>query len=255
MTGSERLVTISCFHGQVNGFVAPGRDAIVAVDVIRSTTTAMTAVALGRRCIPVPSLEAAARAEAMLDRPLMAGELGGDMPDGFEITNSPAAIAKREDVSRPMVLLSSSGTRLMCAARGNVYLGCLRNHTALVDYLADHHEHVWIIGAGTRGEFREEDMLCCAWIAAALVDRGYVVKNAETQGIIDTWADRPVDAVLDGKSAEYLRATSQWEDLYFVLEHLDDIDCVAHRVGGEIARVDDAVVAESAIAGYGDDRR
>jgi hypothetical protein len=98
-------------------------------------------------------------------------------------------------------------------------------------------------------------MLCCAWIAAALVDRGYVVKDAETQDIIDSWAGRPVDAILGGKSAEYLRATGQWEDLYFILEHVDDLECVAHRVGGEIARVDTGVAAESVAAGYGDDHR
>ena len=33
--------------------------AIVAIDVIRATTTAATAAALGRRVYPIPSLEAA----------------------------------------------------------------------------------------------------------------------------------------------------------------------------------------------------
>jgi 2-phosphosulfolactate phosphatase len=255
MTSTERLVTISCFHGQVSGFVAQGHDAIVAVDVIRSSTTAMTAVALGRRCIPVPSLEAAARAGALLDRPLMAGELGGDMPEGFEITNSPAAVANRTDVSRPMVLLSSSGTKLMCAARGSVYLGCLRNHGAVVDYLADRHEHAWIIGAGTRGEFREEDILCCAWIAAGLMkNKGYVARDAYTQEVVDAWADRPVEAILAGKSAEYLRTSGQMEDLVYVLRHINDLDCVACQVDGELALVGTDVTRRSAVATQVDDR-
>ena len=33
--------------------------AIVAVDVIRATTTAVTAVSTGRRCFPAPTVEAA----------------------------------------------------------------------------------------------------------------------------------------------------------------------------------------------------
>lgn len=250
----ERLVTISCFHGQVSGFVAQGHDAIVAVDVIRSTTTATTAVALGRRCIPVPSLEAAERAGTLLDRPLMAGELGGDTPRGFDITNSPAVVAKRNDIFRPMILLSSSGTKLMCAARGSVYVACLRNYEAVVDYLEEHHEHVWIIGAGTRGEFREEDILCCAWIARELVKRGYAPRDVPTQEIIDEWADRPVEAILDGKSAQFLKVSGQSEDLDFVLNHVNDLDCLACQIDGELALVRPSVVGRRAVASYSDDR-
>ena len=33
--------------------------AIVAIDVIRATTTAITAAATGRRCFPAPTIEAA----------------------------------------------------------------------------------------------------------------------------------------------------------------------------------------------------
>jgi 2-phosphosulfolactate phosphatase len=253
MTATDRLVTISCFQGEVSGFVAQGHDAIVAVDVIRSTTTATTAVALGRRCIPVPSLAAAARAAAVIEWPLMAGELGGDTPEGFEITNSPAAVANRRDISRPMILLSSSGTKLMCAARGSVYVACLRNYTAVVDYLARHHEHVWIIGAGTRGEFREEDILCCAWIGAHLTQRGYVPRDDETREIIEDWGERPLEAILDGKSAEYLRSTGQMMDLEFILNHVDDLDCLACQVGGELALLGPAEDRQAALAGYGDD--
>lgn len=254
MTANERRLTISCFRGQVNGYVAQGHDAIVAVDVIRATTTATTAVALGRRCIPVPSLEAAARAAALFDRPLMAGELGGDMPEGFDLTNSPAAVAKRSDYARPMILLSSSGTKLMCAARGSVYLGCLRNYEAVVNCLAHHHEHVSIIGAGTRGEFREEDILCCAWIAARLTKKGFVPTDTQSQEIIDQWADRPVDAILASQSAEYLRASGQLEDLQFILDHVNDLDCVAVQADGELALVEPGVPGESALATFGDDR-
>src|SRR6187455_751440 len=47
--------------------------AIVAIDVIRATTTLVTAVSLGFRCFPVPSLEHAVPLAAKLDRPLLVG--------------------------------------------------------------------------------------------------------------------------------------------------------------------------------------
>jgi 2-phosphosulfolactate phosphatase len=49
---------------------------------------------------------------------LLVGEVGGDMPDGFDLHNSPAAIATRTDIHRPMILVSTSGTRLIVESEG-----------------------------------------------------------------------------------------------------------------------------------------
>src|SRR6266571_8948580 len=106
-------VVIDCFPESLeyyrNGY------AIVAVDIIRATTTAVTGVALGRRCFPAPSLEAAVPLAAKLTNPLLVGELGGSMPYGFDLNNSPADLTVRTDIHRPMILLSTSGTKVMCA--------------------------------------------------------------------------------------------------------------------------------------------
>jgi len=56
--------------------------AVVAVDVIRATTTAVTAVSLGWRCFPTPSLEAVGPLAARLDNPLLAGRWAGICPTG-----------------------------------------------------------------------------------------------------------------------------------------------------------------------------
>src|SRR5215218_7863176 len=126
----ERTVVIDCFPESLPRY-REGH-AIVAIDVIRATTTAVTGVALNRRCFPTPSLEVAVPLAARLDNPLLVGELGGNMPYGFDLTNSPAALACRSDVSRPMILLSTSGTKVLSKAKGcdAVYVACLRNYTA-----------------------------------------------------------------------------------------------------------------------------
>ena len=64
------------------------------------------------------------------------------MPDGFELTNSPAQLAARSDVSRPVVLLSSTGTRLMCGIMHSVsaYVACFRNYRATIAHLANEHK-------------------------------------------------------------------------------------------------------------------
>lgn len=221
---TARFVKIDCF---IDGFeLRYDGFAVVAVDVIRATTTAITAVATGRACYPAASLTDATLLAAKLKNPLLAGELGGNMPYGFHLNNSPAAVAAHTDVSRPVVLLSSSGTRLMCCANGAqaVYAACFRNFSATARYVAPYHSKVALLGAATRGEFREEDQICCAWIARRLVAEGYIPEDAQTIAILDRWGEVPPSHCMVSTSVNYLRNTGQLDDLEFILTHVDDLD-------------------------------
>src|SRR5690242_11745996 len=112
----NKIVAIDCFPEAAAKYRTGW--AILVVDVIRATTMAVTACAQGRRCIPAASLAEAYRTAGELRGALLAGEEKGDMPAGFHMNNSPAELARRTDTSRPLVMLSSSGTKLMCRARG-----------------------------------------------------------------------------------------------------------------------------------------
>jgi 2-phosphosulfolactate phosphatase len=230
-------VVVDCFPDSVKRY----REgyAIVAIDVIRATTTAVTAVSLGRRCFPVPSIEHALPIAARLDQPLLVGELGGNMPYGFDLTNSPAELSTRTDVSRPIILLSSSGTQMIhnageCDA---VYIACLRNAAAVVEHVADRHRRVAVIGAGTRGEFREEDQYCCAVVAAGLLERGFAPEDQQTRDVVERWRGKPVDSWLASKSVEYLRKSGQLRDLDFILAHVEDVPATFMLKHGEVVRM------------------
>lgn len=215
------------------------RDAVViGVDVIRATTTAITCVAGGRRCFVAGNLDEASRLQPLLDHPILVGELGGNMPYGFDLNNSPVAIDRRDgDKGRPAILLSTSGTRLLraaAAAHHTTLAACLRNWEAQAqDLLRTRPEHVVLLGAGTRGEFREEDQLCCGWIAARLVDGGYDTDDA-TRELVEAWRDAPAEAIAEGPSARYLRDSGQLADLAFILEHVNDIADTYEVRGSEL---------------------
>ncbi|MEO7022095.1 MAG: 2-phosphosulfolactate phosphatase [Ktedonobacteraceae bacterium] len=232
----RKTVVIDCFPESVSRY----RDgyAIVAIDVIRATTTAITCVSLGRKCFPVPSIDAAVPLAARLTNPLLAGELGGTMPYGFDLNNSPAALEGRTDIHRPMIFLSTSGTPLMCGAVESqaMYVACLRNYHAQIAHLIAHHPKVAVIGAGTRTEFREEDQLCCAWIAEGLLAAGYEAENAQTLSIVERWKGMPVESITTGASARYLRDTGQTKDLDYILAHVDDLDEVYRFERGQIMK-------------------
>jgi 2-phosphosulfolactate phosphatase len=245
------IVAVDCFPESVRRYGTGW--AVVAIDVIRATTTAVTAVATGRRCFPVASLAQAVPLAARLENPLLVGELGGLMPDGFDLGNSPSALAAREEIARPMILLSTAGTRLMCAARwcDAAYAACFRNVSAQVNHLAENHPRVAIVGAGARGEFREEDQMCCAWIAAGLIAAGYQPQG-QAPDLVARWRGVSVDALTHGKSAVYLRQTGQLTDLSFILTHLDDLDAVFLLEGEEVVMmVDGSTPACAAPRGRG----
>jgi 2-phosphosulfolactate phosphatase len=219
--------------------------AIVAVDVIRATTTATTAVHMGRRVFPARTTDEAFTLAARLSEPLLVGELGGNMPFGFHETNSPAAIAQRTDTHRPMILVSSSGTELILNASGGqaVYLACLRNYSAVARLAARRHSRVAVIGAGTRGRFRREDQMGCARVAGPLIDAGFAPETGETVECVGRWRDADLEAIRGGQSADYLRRSGQEADLEFVLQHIDDLETVPALVHGEL------VGAETSVAG------
>lgn len=215
------------------------RYAIVVVDVIRATTTATTAVGLGRQVFPVRTSDEAFVLAATLKDPLLVGELGGNMPYGFDLTNSPLEISRRTDFHRPMILVSSSGTQLLLNSEGSeaVYIACFRNFSAVAGHIAGRHERIAILGAGSRGRFRREDQMGCAWVAGKLVGKGYRPENDATADFISRWSEIDPSEAGNGKSAEYLRATNQERDLDFIVRHIDDMDAVPALVNRELIPV------------------
>jgi 2-phosphosulfolactate phosphatase len=213
--------------------------AVVAVDVIRATTTAITAAANGWRCYPAPNTEAALDIAQRFHNPLLAGEVSGDVPAPFEMDNSPAQLAGRTDTHRPLVLVSSSGTRVIHEAAGceATYLSCFRSHSVLPGYLAARHNRVAVIGAGTKGEFREEDQICCAWIAAALLSKGFSPESSETMEVVNRWGSAPPKACLCSGSVGFLKRTGRHGDLDFIMNHIDDLRAVFTVEDGEVKMI------------------
>ena len=232
----QKSVVIDCLPESVSRY----RDgwAVVAVDVIRATTTAITAAAAGRRCFPAPDIDTARALARTLPNALLAGESSGFMPKGFDLDNSPAQLAGRVDTHRPLVLVSSSGTRVIHAAAEceAAYLSCFRCHSATAAYLAGHHPRVAVIGAGTKGEFREEDQMCCAWVAGLLLQGGYRAHDLRTVEIVERWRDSPAKACLCSRSVDFLRRSGQLRDLDFILSHVDDLNAVFPVRAGEVTR-------------------
>ena len=209
--------------------------AIAVVDVFRATTVIVTALSRGHRIYPVATLVEAMNVAGHLKNPVFAGEQAGVKPDGFDLNNSPAAVAALGG-SDPIVLLSSAGTQLLAHARGasDIYVACLRNFTATAMHIASNVRRVALIGAGTRGEPRPEDQMVCAWIGRQLLDFGFEPESVSTMSEVEAWMGADPRMILSSPSADYLRETRQTDDIDFVLGHIDDVDAIAIYNGQQV---------------------
>ena len=116
-------------------------------------------------------------------------------------------------------------------------MSCLRNASAQATHLAAQGRDALILGADSRGEFREEDQLCAARIADGLMREGFELADASTTALHERWAAAPDDAFVEGRSARYLRDTGQHADLRFVLEHIEDLSTVFAMRDGSVQAV------------------
>ena len=230
-----RTIETRCIDGAFPSDLNAGTAAVI--DVIRATTTAVTAVASGLRCFPVASIAEAERLASRLDDPILAGELGGILPDGFEINNSPTAVNGLAGSTRPLILVSTGGTPLMREATtlGPVEVACFRNLTAVADRLARREGDVLLLARTTRGDFRDEDQMCAAWVAERLGQHG-LVPSDETARLIDRWHGVPVDDLVGSASVAYLRRSAQMADWEFIRAHVDDLDGGFVLVDREVTR-------------------
>jgi 2-phosphosulfolactate phosphatase len=92
---------------------------VVAVDVLRAFTTAAYALAAGASSILlVAGVEEALAVGRQIPAALVMGEEHGRRPDGFDLSNSPVAVAEADVAGRVLVQRTSAGTQGVIAAAG-----------------------------------------------------------------------------------------------------------------------------------------
>jgi 2-phosphosulfolactate phosphatase len=97
--------------------IAEVRGAVVAVDVLRAFTTAAYAFAAGARGIHLAgSVEEALAFKAEHPGVLAMGEEGGRRPEGFDLSNSPVAVAGADLDGREIVQRTGAGVQGLLAA-------------------------------------------------------------------------------------------------------------------------------------------
>ncbi len=145
----------------------PGRDlsgtVCVVFDVLRATSTFVTALANGaRRIYPVTSVEEALALRQGLPGALLGGERHGVRLAGFDLGNSPLEYTAEAVRGREIISTTTNGTVALraCAGADAVYAGALLNIGSLAAHLdatLDPAGRLLLVCAGTGTDFALED--------------------------------------------------------------------------------------------------
>ena len=147
---------------------------IVLVDVLRSSSTIITALGNGAKSVvPFTNVLKAVEAHrgARLDT-VLAGERHGITPKRFNYNISPFEMS-RENVSGKTVLYSSSNlTRILGRLRKRhvILIGGVINARAVANYLQSRHRDVAIVPCGTKLGTAVEDLAGAGFIATSIRD-------------------------------------------------------------------------------------
>ena len=152
-----------------------GAAVCVVFDVLRATSTILTALFNGaRRIYPVATIEEARTfRDAQLPDALLGGERGGVRIEGFDLGNSPREYTPEAVAGRDIITTTTNGTVALRACTGaqTVLAGAFLNLRALAAFLSAgdfEARSIVLVCAGTGEHFALEDGLAAGALVAAL---------------------------------------------------------------------------------------
>jgi len=204
-------------------------DCAIAVDVLRATSTIVTALAAGAEAVQVFSdLDKllTVSEDWPSEKRIRAGERGGAKVEGFDFGNSPLDCTPKLVEGRRLFISTTNGTRaLQCVeAAPTVLAAALINRQAVVQHLLQENpETVWIVGSGWEGSFSLEDTVCAGAIAHSLLEKLGVsleelAGNDEVVGAVSLyrqWQDRLLELFHRASHGKRLLRLDCHEDLKY----------------------------------------
>ena len=178
------------------------RTTAVVFDVLRATTTIVTALANGAQAVlPVGTIEEALRQKEALPEALLAGER-----DGFRITskqtgradfdlgNSPREFGPAIVSGKIIIMTTTNGTRALkaAAAAERVLIASFRNLNMVAEYIrAKTPEELLVICSGTNEEASLEDTLGAGALVTMVWDlyQEHVADSAQIARLIHDQAE------------------------------------------------------------------
>ncbi|MHA6249124.1 2-phosphosulfolactate phosphatase [Pontibacter sp. CAU 1760] len=196
--------------------------AVVAVDILRATSTMVTAFAHGATAIyPVMELEECRNFSTQ--GCLTAAERNGIKAEGFDLGNSPFSYMNGVVQGREVAITTTNGTRAirLSEAATEVVIGAFLNLQCVADHLNELGLDVLVVCAGWKGKFNLEDTLFAGALAECL-QPNFTFESDATLAALHLYQAAKGDlfAYLQQSSHVHrLQNLNIYEDIKYCLQH------------------------------------
>jgi len=153
----------------------------VVIDVLRASTTIITALSNGaKEIVPVGTVEFAVKVSGGIfgGQTLLGGERNTKKIEGFALGNSPAEYTKEIVSGKSIVFYSTNGSRAIVKAKysANLFICSFNNLKTLAKHLKNLNEDVVVLCSGNNNFFSLEDSVCAGMLVSELIMEN---KNSE----------------------------------------------------------------------------
>jgi len=156
---------------------------VVVIDVLRATTTIVTALQNGaKEIIPVSSVEFAmtVSGNSFKGHTLLGGERNTLKIEGFALGNSPLDYKREIIEGKSIVLFTTNGSKAIVKAKyaANLFILSFLNANAVKEKMLETDEDWEILCSGNNGKFSYEDSVCAGMLIT-------LIQNAKEEIILD----------------------------------------------------------------------
>ncbi|HIE14944.1 TPA: 2-phosphosulfolactate phosphatase [Candidatus Bathyarchaeota archaeon] len=200
-------------------------DLIVVIDVLRCTSTIITALSNGAEAvIPVRTIKEAREIKEMNPDYLLAGERRGFKPLEFDLGNSPLEFTPRKVYGKTIILTTTSGTKALKKSEKARYVlvGAFLNASSIaktaIKIARENEIGLTLLASGEKGKFSLEDFLCVGAIAKGITKIGEVNLSDTAQAAIlafQTTQNNILSNVQKSRHAKYLIKAGLERDVEF----------------------------------------
>jgi len=179
-----------CFSPALADYIQTNGESIVVVaDIMRATTTIVSAIANGARSvIPVASIEKAM--ELKKNGFPVAAERDGKILSFADYGNSAFDFVNGEVKDQKLVFTTTNGTVAIFAAKeyGDVVAGAFSNLSAVANWIASQNKNVIIFCSGWKNTFCLEDSIYAGALTEQLLTlKNYLINCDSAQASLDLW--------------------------------------------------------------------
>jgi 2-phosphosulfolactate phosphatase len=149
-------------------------DLVIVIDVLRTTTSIVTALANGAKSvIPAETLKEAYQLHRKHPEYVLVGERNGRKPRGFNFGNSPQELASEQIRGKDLIITTTNGTKALTESKQAKWVlsGAFLNARAIAKkaYEISDRDQIGVsfVLAGEEDRFSLEDFIC----AGAIIER------------------------------------------------------------------------------------